>query len=166
MALFLFLLAKAALAYLPTANFVALRSHSLFRQAKYAQVFLLKSAPFSKLSAGLGSTNKTAISLLFFSFALTLVILSSPPSFLLFQSLSQIWQELSSLSCTIRLQWIPGHSFLQENHVADELARRGALLVSSAIPCSLSSLISRIHSYLFSYRRRTISSKFFDTQIS
>ena len=36
----------------------------------------------------------------------------------------------------------PGHSFLLGNNAADELARRGALLVPSAIPCSLSLLIS------------------------
>ena len=35
----------------------------------------------------------------------------------------------------------------------------------SAIPCSLSPLISRIHSCLFSDWRRTVSSKFFDTQV-
>ena len=59
---------------------------------------------------------------------------------------------------------MPGHSFLPGNDAADELARRGALLALSAIPCSLSSLISRIHSFLFSDWRRTVSSKFFDTQ--
>ena len=42
---------------------------------------------------------------------------------------------------------------------------RGALLAPSAIPCSLSSLLSRIHSCLFSDWRRTVSSKFFDTQV-
>ena len=35
----------------------------------------------------------------------------------------------------------------------------------SAIPCSLSPLISRIHSRLISDWRRTVSSKFFDTQV-
>ena len=60
---------------------------------------------------------------------------------------------------------MPGHSFLIGNDAADELARWGALLVSSAIPCSLSPLISRIHSCLFSDWRPTVSSKFFDTHV-
>ena len=80
-ALFLFVLAKAAPAYLPTALSVALRPLFPFRQAQYVQVFPLKPAPFCTLFAGLGSTNKSAISLLFSS-CLTLV-LSSPPCSLL-----------------------------------------------------------------------------------
>ena len=48
-----------------------------FRQAQYVPVFPLKPAPFCTFFAGLGSTNKSAISLLF-SYYLTLV-LSSPP---------------------------------------------------------------------------------------
>ena len=63
------------------------------------------------------------------------------------------------------LQWVPGHSFLPGNDVADELARRGALLAPSAMPCISSPLIFRIHSSLFSDWRRTVSSKFFDTQV-
>ena len=59
----------------------------------------------------------------------------------------------------------PGHSFLPGNDAANELARRGALLVPSAIPCSLSPLICRIHSRLISDWRRTVSSKYFDTQV-
>ena len=76
-ALFLFLLARAVPAYLPTALSVALRPFFPFQQAQYGHVFPLKPAPFCTLFAGLGSTNKSAISLLF-SFYLTLV-LSSPP---------------------------------------------------------------------------------------
>ena len=41
----------------------------------------------------------------------------------------------------------PGSSFLTGNDAADELARRGSLLMLSAITCSLSSLIFRIHSF-------------------
>ena len=129
--------------------------------------FPLKPALFCTLFAGLGSTNKSATSLLLQSDSRSvLAALSSPPSFLLFQTLWQICQELSSLSsCSIRLQWVPGHSFLPENDAADELARRGALLALPAIPCSFSPLISHIHSCIFSDWRRTVSSKFFDTQV-
>ena len=74
--------------------------------------------------------------------------------FLLHQSSCQ---ELSSLfSCSIRPQLVSEHSFLPGNNAADELARLGVLLVPSTIPCSFSPLISRIHSCLFSYWRRTI----------
>ena len=58
-------MAKAALAYLPTAVPAALRPLFPFQLAQYAQVFPLKPAPFCKLFAGLGSTNKSATSLLF-----------------------------------------------------------------------------------------------------
>ena len=52
---------------------VALRPLFPFRQAQHVQVFPLKPAPFCTLFAGLGSTNKSAISLLF-SYYLTLVL--------------------------------------------------------------------------------------------
>ena len=161
MALFLFLLARAALAFLPTALSVALRPLFLFRQAQCAPVFPLRPAPFCTLFAGLGNTIKSAISLLLLSDSSSvLVTLSSPPSFLLSQTLWQIWQELSFFSSSsIRLQWVPRHSFLPGNDAADKLARQGALLVPSAIFCSLSPLISRIHSHLFS------DWKYFDTQV-
>ena len=87
-ALFLSLWAKTALAYLPTALSVASRPPFSFQQARYAQVFPLKLAPSCTLFAGLGSTNKSAISLLFSSY-LTLATLFSPSSFLLPQSLSE-----------------------------------------------------------------------------
>ena len=60
--------------------------------------FSLKPAPFFKLSAGLGITNKSATSLLFF-FPPTLALLAtrfSSPPFLLPLTLWQIWQEVLS----------------------------------------------------------------------
>ena len=74
-ALFLFLLARAAPAFLPTALSVALRPLFPFRQAQYVSVFLLK--PACTLFAGLGSTNKSATSLLFSS--CLILALSLPP---------------------------------------------------------------------------------------
>ena len=101
-ALFLSLLALAALAYLPTALSTALRSTFSFQPAQYAQAFQLTTAPSCKLYAGLGSTIKSATSLLFSYLTLSL---SSPPSFLFPQSPWQMWQKLFSLSsCSIRLQ--------------------------------------------------------------
>ena len=72
-----FLLVRAAPAFLPTAISVAPRPLFPFHQAQYVQVFPLKPAPFCTLFAGLDSTIKSAIFLLF-SYYLTLV-LSSPP---------------------------------------------------------------------------------------
>ena len=88
-ALFLFFLARAAPAFLPSALSVALRPLFPFRQAQYVPVFPLKPAPFCTLFAGLGSTNKSAISLLFSYLSdscYVLATLFSPPSFLLSQT--------------------------------------------------------------------------------
>ena len=116
-----------------------------FLQAQYAQVFPLKPAPFCSLLAGLGSTNKSAISLLLCDSRSVLATLSSP-SFLLPQS---FWQELSSLSsCSIRLQWVLGHLFFPGKDAADQLANLRVQLVFSAVPCSLSSYLSYL---LFSF---------------
>ena len=165
-ALFLSLLAKTALAHLPAALPVALRPPFSFQQAQYAQVFPLKPAPFWTLFAGLGSTTKSAIYLLF-SYHLSLALFSPPCSLLHLSFYLNLCQKLFSLfSSSIRLQWVPGHSFLPDNDAANELARRGALLIPSAIPCSHSSIISGIPFSFFSDWRRTVSSKFFDTQVT
>ena len=111
MVLFFFLSEKAALAFFATALSVALRPLFPFRQAQYAQVFPLKSAPFCKLSAGLGSTNKSAET-----------------------SVEQL------------MSW-----------------QTGSATPALCNSCSLSPLISRIHSSLFWDCSRTVSFKFFDT---
>ena len=77
-----------------------------------------------------------------------LTTLSSSLSFLLSQSL---WLELSFLFfCSIRLQWVPGHSFLPGNDAADELARRGALLAPPQ-PHVVSLLLSLVSTLVFSW---------------
>ena len=145
---------------------MALRPLFHFQQAQFVPVFPLRPAPFCTLFAGLGNTIKSAIS---FLFSYLTLVLSSPPCPLLHLSYylklcGRSGRNCLLSSCSIRLQWVPGHSFLLENNTADELARRETLLAHFTIPCSLSPLISRIHSSLFSDWRRTVSSKFFDTQ--
>ena len=134
---------------------MASRSPFPSHQAHYAHVFPLKSAPFCKVFAGLGRTNKSAISFLF-SYYLTLALSSPPYSLLHFFYLNLCQKLFSIFSSSIKRQWVPGHSFLPDDYAAEELARRGALLDPSAIPCSHSSLISRIHFSLFSDWRRTV----------
>ena len=131
--------------------------------AQYAHVFPLKPAPLFKLFAGFGSTNKSATSLFLSDSRFVLATLSSPLSFLLHHLLWQVWQELSFLSCIVRLQWVFRLSFLPGNDAADELA-------TGSVTCALchlvsSSLISHIYSSFFSDWKRTVSSKFFDTQV-
>ena len=160
-ALFVFLLARPTPASLPSALSVVLRPLFPFRQAQFVQVFPLKLAPFCTLFAGLGSTNKSAISLLLYY---SRSVLSSIFPFIS-NSVADLEGNHSLSSCSIRLQWVSGNSFLLGNDAADELARRGALLAPSATPCSVSPLISRIHFCLISDRRRTVPSKCFDTQV-
>ena len=167
-ALFHLLLARAAPAFLPSGLSVALRPLFPFRQAQYVQVFPLKPAQFCTLFAGLGSTIKSAASLL--SYYLTLV-LSSPPCPLLHLSSYLKPRGRSGRNCLLSPSVLLDYNGSSRtlispgNDAADELARRGVLLAPSAIPCSFSPLISRIHSRLISNWRRTVSSKFFDTQV-
>ena len=105
---FLFLLARAASTFLPTAFFVALRPLFPFRQAQYVEVFPLKPAPFYTLFAGLGSTNKSAISLLF-SYYLTLVVSSPPCSLLHFFSYLKLCGR-SGTNCLISPPVLSGYN--------------------------------------------------------
>ena len=80
-ALFLLLLARTAPAFLPTALSVVLRPLFPLRQTQFVQVSPLKPAPSCTLFAGLGSSNKSTISLLLSSYLI--LVLSSPLCLLL-----------------------------------------------------------------------------------
>ena len=120
-ALFLFLLAKAAPAFLPTALSVALRQLFPFRQAQYVQVFRLKPAPFCTLFAGLGSSNKSVISL-FFCYYLALV-LSSPlcPFLCLFFYLKLSGR--SDRNCLLSTPVLSGHNWSLDTHFSGGTTR-------------------------------------------
>ena len=96
-----------------------------------------------------------------------LTTLSSSPSFLMPSSLHSVWSSLSVLSSSnisVSLQWIPGHSDLPGNDKADDLAKSGASLPSSA-PQSLSSLASSFRHSLYSSWRASVSSSLIPYQI-
>ena len=107
---------------------------------------------------------------LLFSFYLILA-LSSPPCSLLHLSFYLKLSGRSGRNCLLSPPVLSGHNrspdtrFVPGNNAADELAIRGALLVPSAIPYSLSPFISCIHCSFFLDWKRTVSSKFFVTQV-
>ena len=162
-ALILSLLAKAALAYLPTALTVASRPPLSFQQAPYAQVFPLKPAPSCTLFAGLGSTNKSAISLLF-SYYLTLALSSSPCSLLHLFSYLNLCQKLFFLfSSSIRLQWDHDSRFFRTTtRLMSWPDGERYLFPQQRLVVTL--LLSLMSTLFFSDWRHTVSSKFFDTQ--
>ena len=120
-ALLLFLLARMPLTFLPTAFFVALRPLFPFRQAQYVQVFPLKPAPFYTLFSGLGSTNKSAIFLLF-SYYLTLVLSSPPCPLLHFSSYLKLCGR-SGRNCLISPPVLSGYNGSPDTRFSRETTR-------------------------------------------
>ena len=119
--------------------------------------FLLKPVPFCKLSAGLGSTNKSATSpLILLSFCARHPVLLNLSFYLKLSGRSVRSCLFSSLllSACVRIQWVPGHLFFQGN-MADKLARQETLFIPSAIPCCLSSYLS--YPLFFSQTRGLLS---------
>ena len=164
-ALFLFLLARAAPAYLPTALSVALRPLFPFQQAQYIQVFPPKPTPFCKLFAGLGGTNKSATSLLFTYLAL---VLSSPPCSLLHLF---FYLKLSARNCLLSPPVLSGYNGFPGTLFSRGTTRLmswpdGERCLRSPQSFVVSLFISLVsHSRLFTDWRRTVSSKFVDTQV-
>ena len=138
---------------------MALRPPFSFQQAQYAQVFLLKPAPFCTLFAGLGSTNKSATCLL--------LLLSDSRSVL-----SSIFPFI--LICG-RNCFLSSPILSDYNGSPDSRFSRGTTRLISwpdgvRYSCPQQSLVvslllSRIHSSFFSDWKHTVSSKFFDTQV-
>ena len=157
----------AAPAFLPTALSVALRPLFPFWQAQYAQVFQVKPAPLCKLFAGIGSTNKSAIFLLFS--CLTLVLSSPPYPFLHLPFYLKLCGR-SGRNCLLSLVLVDYNGFpdtrfswgttqsMSWPHGERYLRPLQSLVVSP--------LISRICSCLISDWRHTVSSKLFDPQVS
>ena len=94
--------------------------------------------------------------------------LSLPPlPYLTPKFLSNTQSLLNSLSQSkvVHLQWIPGHSSLPGNDLADSLAKAGASLDPSSISVSLAPLISFQRLSLYTSWRRSVQSGFFPHQI-
>ena len=93
--------------------------------------------------------------------------LSTPLPYLTPKSLSNTQSLLNSLSQSkvVHLQWIPGHSSLPGNDLADSLAKAGASLDPSSISVSLAPLISSQRLSLYTSWRRSVQSGFFQHQI-
>ena len=107
-------------------------------------------------------------SITFFSDSLSVLsTLSTPLPYLTPKSLSNTQSLLNSLSQSkvVHLQWIPGHSSLPGNDLADSLAKAGASLDPSSISVSLAPLISSQRLSLYTSWRRSVQSGFFQHQI-
>ena len=90
-----------------------------------------------------------------------------PLPYLTPKSLSNTQSLLNSLSQSkvVHLQWIPGHSSLLGNDLADSLAKASASLDPSSISVSLAPLISFQRLSLYISWRRSVQSGFFQHQI-
>ena len=88
-----------------------------------------------------------------------LSILSSAPSYLLPESLWNVWSLTSSLSSntTLSFRWVPGHAGLPGNEKADLLAKTGASLLTDAIPCPLPPIIAKVRYSQYRNWRRYMS---------
>ena len=96
-----------------------------------------------------------------------LFILSSAPSYLLPESLWNVWSLASTLSnnTILSFQWVPGHAGLPGNKKADLLAKAGASLPTDAIPCSLLPVVAKVRYFQYHNWRRHISHSHLNFQV-
>ena len=94
-------------------------------------------------------------------------ILSSAPSYLLPESLWNVWSLASSLSnnTTLSFQWVSGHAGLPANEKADLLAKTGAPLPTDAIPCPLPPVVAKVRYSQYRNWRRHISHTHLNFQV-
>ena len=85
-----------------------------------------------------------------------LSILFSAPSYLLPESLWNVWSSLFN-NTTLSFQWVPGHAGLPGNEKADLLAQAGASLPTDVIPCPFPSVIAKVRYSQYRNWRRHIS---------
>ena len=95
-----------------------------------------------------------------------LSILSSAPSYLLPESLGNVWSLASSLSnnTTLSFQWVPSHAGLPRNENADLLAKVGASLLTNVIPCPLPLVVAKVRYFQYHNWRCHISHSYLNYQ--
>ena len=96
-----------------------------------------------------------------------LSVLSSAPSYLLPESLWNVWSLASSFSnnTTLSFQWVPGHAGLLGNEKVDLLAKTGASLPTDAIPSPLPPVITKVRYSQYRNWRRHISHSHLNFQV-
>ena len=96
-----------------------------------------------------------------------LSILSSAPSYLLPESLWNVWSLASSLSnnTTLCFHWVPGHANLLGNEKADLLAKASACLPTDAIPCPLPLVVAKVRYFQYHNWRRHLSHSYMNHQV-
>ena len=94
-------------------------------------------------------------------------ILSSAPSYLLPESLWNVWSLASSLSnnTTLSFQWVPGHAGLPGGEKADLLAGTGASLPTGAVPGPLPPVIAKVRCSQYRNWRSRISHSHLNFQV-
>ena len=115
------------------------------------------------LLSGVSHTPRHESITLFSDFLSVSSTLSSPLPYLTPKSLSDTQSLLNSLSKSkvVHLQWIPGHSSLPGNDLADSLAKTGASLDLFNISVCLAPLISFQRQSLHTSWRRSVQSGLF-----
>ena len=109
------------------------------------------------------SAGRKSDSLALFLILYLLSTLSAPLPYLTPKSLSDTQSLLNSISKSkvVHLQWIPGHSSLPGNDLADSLAKIGASLDPSKISVSFAPLISSQRQSPYTSWRRSVQSDLF-----